>query len=115
MKIDITTTGARTGRRRTIELYAWPDGERPGLVIVGSAGGSARHPAWVHNLRAHPSATVARGGAVTEVVAREVTDDAEYGRLWGVVAAAFPLYESYRAGTKRRIPLFVLEPSARDG
>lgn len=107
MKIDITTTGARSGRARTTELYAWPDGDQ--LVIVGSSGGSARHPAWVHNLRAHPRATVAHGRDPIEMTAREVTDRTERDRLWTLVVDAFPLYRAYQQKTDRLIPLFVLE------
>ena len=107
MQIQLTTTGARTGRRRTITLYAWEDGDR--LVIVGSSGGSARHPSWVHNLRATPRAQLTRGRSTVDVTAREVTDEPERGRLWDLVVGAFPLYGRYQAGTKRLIPLFALE------
>ena len=107
MQIELTTIGARTGRRRTITLYAWEDGDR--LVIVGSSGGSALHPAWVHNLRAHPRAEVTRGRETVEVPVREVADEPERSRLWDLVVEAFPLYGKYQSGTKRLIPLFVLE------
>lgn len=103
----LTTRGARSGRSRPAELYAWPDEDR--LVIVGSSGGSVRHPAWVHNLRAHPRATVQRGRQTTEMTAREVTDPGERDRLWPFVVEQFPLYATYQRRTKRLIPLFVLE------
>jgi deazaflavin-dependent oxidoreductase (nitroreductase family) len=112
MKIDLTTTGARTGQRRTIELYAWEDGDR--LVIVGSSGGSVRHPSWVHNLRATPRAHVTRGRETVEVTAREITEEPERSRLWDLVVEAFPLYGQYQARTKRLIPLFVLDTAAHD-
>ena len=105
----LTTRGARSGRDRAAELYAWPDEDR--LVIVGSSGGSVRHPAWVHNLRAHPVATVKRGRQTAEMTAREVTDPAERDRLWPFVVEQFPLYATYQRRTKRLIPLFVLETS----
>ena len=107
MRVELTTTGARSGRPRSATLYAWEDGDR--LVLVGSSGGSARHPAWVHNLRARPEATLKRGRSVVEVLAREVTDAEERARLWALVIEAFPLYDAYQRGTERRIPLFVLE------
>ncbi|HSK93403.1 MAG TPA: nitroreductase/quinone reductase family protein [Candidatus Angelobacter sp.] len=110
MRIDLTTIGARTGQPRTTELYAWPDGEA--LVIVGSKGGSARHPAWVHNLRATPQVTVKRGRSERPMLAREVTEADERERMWALVVEAFPLYATYQARTERRIPLFVLEPIA---
>jgi deazaflavin-dependent oxidoreductase (nitroreductase family) len=107
LTIILTTRGARSGRLRPAELYAWPDADR--LVIVGSSGGSVRHPSWVHNLRAHPLATVQRGTAVVEMSAREVTDPDERDRLWPFVVEQFPLYATYQRRTKRLIPLFVLE------
>ena len=105
----LTTRGARSGQARVAELYAWPDEDR--LVIVGSSGGSARHPAWVHNLRDHPVATVTSGRQSAKMTAREVTDPAERDRLWPFVVEQFPLYATYQRRTKRLIPLFVLEAS----
>lgn len=113
LRILLTTRGARSGKPRTIELYAWPDADR--LVIVASDSGSARHPAWVHNLRANPGATVQRGGHTLEVTAREVIDAEERARLWPYVAEQFPLYATYQRRTKRLIPLFVLEEPAGGG
>jgi deazaflavin-dependent oxidoreductase (nitroreductase family) len=106
MNITLTTTGRRTGQSREVPLYAWDDGDR--LVIVGSLGGAARDPDWVHNLRAEPRATVKKGRDVQEVRAEEV-DATERERLWTLVTEAFPLYASYQRKTKRVIPLFVLE------
>jgi F420H(2)-dependent quinone reductase len=107
MQVQITTTGARSGRRRTITLYAWEDGDR--LVLVGSSGGSVRHPAWVHNLRADPRAEVTCGTQTIEMAAREVTDPPERDRIWQLVTEAFPLYADYQRQTDRLIPLFILE------
>ena len=108
MQITLTTTGARSGQPRPATLYAWEDGHR--LVIVGSRGGAARHPAWVHNLRARPHAIVTRGRESSEMVAHEVTAAEERERLWQLVVERFPLYDTYQRRTARRIPLFVLEP-----
>jgi deazaflavin-dependent oxidoreductase (nitroreductase family) len=106
MKITLTTTGRRTDQSREVPLYAWDDGDR--LVVVGSLGGAARDPSWVHNLRAEPRATVKKGRAVQQVRAEEV-DAAQRERLWRLVTEAFPMYASYQRKTKRVIPLFVLE------
>ncbi len=106
MNIRVTTTGRRSGERREIPLYGWEDGER--VVIVGSRGGSARHPAWVHNLRDDPHATLTIGRETRSVTAREVDGD-ERARLWELVCVAFPLYAAYQRRISRLIPLFVLE------
>ena len=44
--------GAKSGQRRRTPLLYLTDGDD--LVVIASAGGAARHPAWLHNLRAHP-------------------------------------------------------------
>lgn len=110
MNITLTTTGRRSGEPRTLPLYAWPDDDR--LVIVGSKGGAATNPAWVHNLRANPRATVKRGRDVLEYLATEVeAEGEERDRLWTLVTEAFPMYAGYQRKTKRLIPLFVLVPA----
>ncbi len=111
MRISLTTTGRKTGQQRTVPLFAFDDADR--LVIVGSRGGSAKDPAWAGNLRADRRATVARGDEEWTVRAYEAGGD-ERERLWRLVSAEFPLYESYRHRTTRTIPLFVLEPAQGD-
>ncbi len=108
LTIRLTTTGRRTGLPRIATLYAFTDGER--LVVVGSRGGAAQHPAWVHNLRAEPRASVRRGKAEEPVVAHEVIEPGERERLWRLVTEAFPLYATYQRRTSRTIPLFLLQP-----
>src|SRR4051812_4086889 len=49
----LETVGARTRRvRRTPLLYLIDD---DAVVLVASNGGSDRHPAWLHNVRARPA------------------------------------------------------------
>ena len=50
----LTTVGAKTGQHRQSTVARFSDGEDAWLVVA-SAGGSARHPAWYHNIAAHPS------------------------------------------------------------
>ena len=113
MQIALVATGARTGTPRLVTLYAWDDGETH--VVVGSKGGSARHPAWVHNLRAHPRASVRSGSRSWEVDAAEVPEGPERDRLWRLVVERFPLYDAYQRRTQRLIPLFVLTRAAGVG
>ena len=107
MQVRLTTTGRQSGEPRTVTLYAFetPDGA---LVITGSWGGKAQDPAWAHNLRADPAATVTVGREARSIVAREASGR-ERDELWALVTREFPLYETYQRRTKRTIPLFVLE------
>ncbi len=44
----LTTTGRKSGRRRTTPLVYLPDGDN--MVVIASNGGSDRHPDWWLNL-----------------------------------------------------------------
>ena len=83
------------------------DGED--LVIVASKGGYPRHPAWLHNLRAHPDTEVQIGAERIRVHAREA-DEAERRRLWPRLVAHNPHWERYQRRTERRVPVVILEP-----
>ena len=68
--VMLTTTGAKSGRRRTLPVLGVPnDGN---LVVIASNYGQDRNPAWYHNLRAHPRASITFQGERREVVAREL-------------------------------------------
>lgn len=100
--------GARSGTRRTSPLLYLEDGDD--VVIVASKGGHPRHPAWFHNLRAHPDTTVQLGREHRAVHARVATA-AERERLWPRLVAAYPPYDEYQQRSQgREIPLIVLEP-----
>lgn len=99
--------GARTGQRRTTPLVYVVDGDD--VVIVASKGGHPRHPAWFHNLLAHPEVTIQVGRDRRPVHARVATPT-ERARLWPMAVATYPGYTGYQERTEREIPLVVLEP-----
>jgi deazaflavin-dependent oxidoreductase (nitroreductase family) len=99
--------GAKSGTRRTTALVYVRDGRD--LVLVASKGGHPRHPAWFHNLRAHPDVTVQIGGERRDVRARVATPE-ERERLWPKAVATYSGYRGYQARTEREIPLVILEP-----
>jgi deazaflavin-dependent oxidoreductase (nitroreductase family) len=103
----LTTTGRRSGKRRTSPLLYVEDGDRH--VVVASAGGAPAHPAWYLNLRADPAATVEVGGRSFAVSAETAGAD-ERARLWPKVTQIWPRYDDYQAKTKREIPVVVLSP-----
>jgi deazaflavin-dependent oxidoreductase (nitroreductase family) len=99
--------GAKSGKKRTSPLVYLEDGED--LVIVASKGGSPRHPAWFHNLRANPDTTVQVGSERLHVHAREASPG-ERPRLWRKALEVYRGYEGYQRRTGRKIPVVVLEP-----
>ena len=103
----LTTTGRRSGQLRTTPLLHVVDGNRK--VVVASYAGAEHHPAWYHNLLAHPEVTVQAGSSVQPMRA-EVADSAERARLWPPLVAMYPTYDDYQAKTERQIPVVVLTP-----
>lgn len=99
--------GAKSGVKRTTPLVYVDD--PPNLVIVASKGGNPRHPAWYHNLLAHPDMTVQVGASRRPVRAR-VASAAERKRLWPMALATYGGYRGYQERTGREIPLVILEP-----
>jgi deazaflavin-dependent oxidoreductase (nitroreductase family) len=103
----LTTTGARTGRPRTLPVLALPDGED--MILIASNFGRPRNPAWYHNLRANPSATIVSGAIRREVVARELSG-AERERGYARGEQVFPGFIHYkRWAANRQIPVLRLE------
>jgi len=98
--------GARSGKLRATPLVYMPEGDN--FVVVASKGGYPRHPAWLHNLRAHPETEVQIGGTRVKVRSRKV-DAKERRELWPKAAAYNPQWERYRPRTSREIPLVLLE------
>jgi deazaflavin-dependent oxidoreductase (nitroreductase family) len=98
--------GARTGTERVTPLAysSQPDGR---LVIAASNGGSATHPAWYHNLKAHPTIQVELGTQTFTVQAGEA-EGAARAALWAKLVAASPLLGEFQAKAARRVPLFTL-------
>jgi deazaflavin-dependent oxidoreductase (nitroreductase family) len=101
--------GARSATPRTTPLIYVEDGEN--LAIVASKGGHTQHPAWYHNLLAHPDTTVQVGSQRLRVRAR-VASPQERARLWPKAEAVYGPYREYQARTSREIPIVVLEPRA---
>jgi deazaflavin-dependent oxidoreductase (nitroreductase family) len=104
----LTSTGAKSGQPRVSPLAYFRIDDK--LIIIGSFAGSDINPAWVHNLRAHPSARVEIGNDSSDVIARELPS-AERDELFAKVAAAAPGFADYQAKTTRVIPLFELQPT----
>jgi deazaflavin-dependent oxidoreductase (nitroreductase family) len=105
--VMLTTTGARTGQQRTLPVIGLADGEA--LVVIASNFGRRHHPAWYHNLRAHPE--VSFGGVAMH--AAVVEDEAESERLWALAAQAFPPFARFRreaAAAQREVPIVQLTP-----
>jgi F420H(2)-dependent quinone reductase len=101
-----TTTGAKSGKKRYVPLMRVEENGR--YAMVASKGGDPEHPAWYHNVKAHPLVTAQDGDKVVELTAREL-DGAEREHWWDLAVQAYPPYAEYQTKTTRLIPVFVLE------
>lgn len=102
----LTSTGRRSGQRRTAPVLYLADGDR--VIVIGSNAGNARAPAWSHNLKANPDAEVEIGGERRRVRARIAEGD-ERTELWNKMNAQYEGFEDYDRRTSRDIAVFVLE------
>ncbi len=104
--VIFSTRGARSGKVRKNPLMRVEHGGV--YAMVGSDGGSPKHPAWVANVRAHPQVTVQDGSDPWDGVAREITGE-EKALWWERAVAAYPRYDEYQRWTDREIPVFLVE------
>jgi deazaflavin-dependent oxidoreductase (nitroreductase family) len=104
----LTTTGAKTGKPRTLPVLCLPDGED--MILIASNFGRPHNPAWYHNLRANPRATIRFDGSRREVMSRELSG-AERERDYRRGEDIYPGFTHYRRwAANRQIPVLRLEP-----
>jgi deazaflavin-dependent oxidoreductase (nitroreductase family) len=103
----LTTVGAKSGEKRQSTVTRFADGDDAWL-IVASAGGSAHHPAWYHNIAAHPDQVwIEFGGQEVKVSPHQLEGD-ERAQAWERIIKAFPRYAGYQDKTDRDIPVIRL-------
>jgi deazaflavin-dependent oxidoreductase (nitroreductase family) len=101
----LTTTGAKSGMRRTTPMAYMPDGGR--LIVWASAGGAPTHPDWYHNLVAHPDVTIEVGTETFDAFA-VVIEGTDRDRLWAKGVELYPSLADTQVKTTRQFPLIAL-------
>ena len=106
----LTTVGRRTGVERSTPV-GWFPGPGGSLLIVASAAGAAKNPAWYHNLAAHPDRVrIETAGRTTAVTAEELHGP-ERDEAWRQITTAAPRFSQYQVKTDREIPVIRLTPT----
>jgi deazaflavin-dependent oxidoreductase (nitroreductase family) len=103
----LTTTGRKTGQRRTAPVVYLPDGDN--ITIINTNAGHEKVPAWSLNLKAKPQAEVEIGGERRRVLAR-VAEGEERDDLWQRHNHQYSGFDIYDGNIARRPEVFVLEP-----
>ena len=99
------STGAKSGESRVHPMMY--QGVGADWAVFASAAGADKHPAWYHNLLAHPDAQIEVGVDTVEVVARVATGE-ERERIWSEQKRRYPGFAEYEQKTPREIPVVIL-------
>jgi deazaflavin-dependent oxidoreductase (nitroreductase family) len=104
--LTITMRGRRTGRARSVHLACLERGQGEYLVVA-SAMGQHKHPAWRYNLEANPQVELQVEGE-SFLATAQVLSDGEKQAVWDDVRRAIPQMNVYEARTDRNIRMFRL-------
>ena len=103
----LTTTGRRSGQKRTAPVVYLADGER--FVVINTNAGNAKVPAWSLNLAADPDAEIEVGRRRIPIRAR-VAEGEERADLWRRHNEQYAGFDEYDAELDREPKVIVLEP-----
>ena len=103
--LTLTTGGRHSGRPRSVHLACV---EHEGdYLIVASAMGQEKHPAWSYNIEANPEVELQLTGERFKARARRLTDG-EKNEVWDEMGEAIPQIYVYEKRTGRNIRVFRL-------
>jgi deazaflavin-dependent oxidoreductase (nitroreductase family) len=103
--LTLTAIGRHSGKARSVHLACLEhDGD---FLIVASAMGQERHPAWRYNLEANPEVEVQVAGRRFTAHA-QLLEEASRVEIWPLVHEAIPQMKIYESRTDRKICVFRL-------
>ena len=105
----LRTIGRKSGLERTTPVGWFPaaDGSR---LIVASAAGAPRNPAWYYNLAANPDQVRIDVNGETIEVRAEQLHGAERAEAWQQIITGAPRFAEYQTKTDRELPVIRLVP-----
>lgn len=112
--IVMHTVGAKSDEIRLAPVMGRRD-EAGGWFVVASKGGAPTHPAWYHNLVAHPQLDVEAhidGRLQTVAVTANELQGADYDAAWKLFTDRSPVFQEYADKAGRVLPIFHLIPMA---
>jgi hypothetical protein len=83
--------------------------------VVGSAGGSPRHPDWYHHLLAHPMVSVEMPGDDSHEALALPLEGEERDRVFKEIVRREPGFGEYQDQVERDLPVVELRRSAAEG
>jgi deazaflavin-dependent oxidoreductase (nitroreductase family) len=105
----LTTIGRKSGVERQTPVGWFPD-QDDSWLIVASAAGAARNPAWYYNMAAHPDQVRIEMPGRKVAVTAEQLRGVERDQAWRQITAAVPRFVAYQKATDRELPIIRLVP-----
>src|SRR5215216_6390766 len=102
--VSLTTLGARSGEPRRSTVSYFDEGDTSWLVVA-SAGGTAKHPAWFFNLAKHPDEVWIEIGKRKIKVSPQTLQGDDRAKAWQRITTQAPGFKSYETSTDREIPV----------
>lgn len=105
----LTTTGAKSGERRTSPMMYLADADDPNIVYVfASFAGADINPAWFHNVVARPTDLGVEIGNGSMTASAEVLPEPRRTEVYAEQASRHDRFAQYQTQTSRSIPVVAL-------
>jgi deazaflavin-dependent oxidoreductase (nitroreductase family) len=108
--LTLTAKGRHSGEPRSVHLACLEDDGD--YLVVASAMGQEKHPAWRYNIEANPDVEVQVSGERFAARAQVLSDE-EKDAFWDAVREAIPQMNVYEKRTDRNIRMFRLSRVGR--
>jgi deazaflavin-dependent oxidoreductase (nitroreductase family) len=110
----LTTVGRKSGVERSTPV-GWFPGDDGSWLIVASAAGAPKNPAWYYNIAAHPDKVrIELAGRTVDVVAEQL-HGAVREQAWRQITSAASRFAQYQEKTDRELPIIRLVPRPHGG
>ncbi len=103
--LTMTAIGRHSGQPRAVHLACLEHDDD--YLVVASAMGQHKHPAWRYNIEANPQVQIQMRGERFAARAQALTDS-EKQEVWADVRKAIPQMTVYEKRTARNIRVFLL-------
>lgn len=103
----LTTVGAKSGAQRSTPVAWFPDGPNSWLVVA-SANGAAKNPAWYYNIAAHPDKVQIQIAGRTIAVTAEQLHNQARDAAWRRITTGASRFAKYERQTDRELPVIRL-------
>jgi len=101
--LTMTAIGRQSGQLRSVHLACVA--HEQDWLIVASAMGQEKHPAWCYNIEANPKVQIQIPGESFDARARVLSDEKKE-EVWDEIRGAIPQLDVYQKRTDRNIRVF---------